>query len=126
MVSLPIRVTSALLAIAIALLAIPAHAAGLRQAAAVLEITDRVVRSQAWVEEWDPLARRWVRAGADLSRTVTAKSGSVVADARPLVSFGPFRVVDEKTAWLVGPTNANSPADFARMRAAFPVSRCCK
>lgn len=79
----------------------------------------RAVRRETWVEEWDPYARRWVRAGepsARIAEVTFRKPPAPVVRER----FGPFVVLDDHTAALMGTTNAESPADFRRMRAAFP------
>ncbi|TAD75604.1 MAG: alpha/beta hydrolase [Sphingomonadales bacterium] len=110
----------------------------------------RVVSTVSWVEEWDPATQQWVRvedspasiAPATFETTATttvAKAGSVTITAttveqpvrfiaRPralaqtggIGAFGPFRVIDERRAALVAPTDAASPHAFAAMLAAHP------
>lgn len=98
----------------------PASADGQVQVSAP-ETTLRVLRTQSWIEEWDPVAQAWVRSGDDPAGfdrpPATANSG---ARKGPLAVFGPFVVLDANTAAVMGSTNSNSPADFARMRTAFP------
>ena len=111
----------------------------------------RVVATVSWVEEWDPATGQWVRieeapahiAPAALQTTATniARAGSVTmtetiteAPARfiapsartaarlaGIAAFGPFRVIDDKRAALVGTTDAASPQAFAAMLAQFPA-----
>jgi hypothetical protein len=110
----------------------------------------RVVATTSWVEEWDPVAQRWVRVddspatfrpasyettsttragagGATITETVfeepvrfIARSGSASAAASGIAQFGPFRVLDSRRAALVAGTDARSPAAFEAMLDAFP------
>jgi hypothetical protein len=85
------------------------------------ETAPRIVRSQSWAEQWDPIAEAWVRleeypAGTDRIHSPAPYR----ARQRPLGVFGPFFVIDATTAALMGSTNSDSPADFERMRSAFP------
>lgn len=123
MVKLLTRMVIALLALAALSPPSLASADGQVQVSAP-QTTVRVLRSQSWTEEWDPVARAWVRSGGDLAGSnrapITANSG---ARQGPLGVFGPFVVLDANTAAIMGSTNAGSPADFARMRMAFPNIR---
>jgi hypothetical protein len=109
----------------------------------------RVVATVSWVEEWDPATGQWVRieeapaaiSSAAITATTTAvqRSGGVVvtqtiieepvrfiarparmAEAGAIARFGPFRVIDQTRAALVGATDAASPDAFAAMLAAYP------
>ncbi|MBI1402087.1 MAG: alpha/beta hydrolase [Porphyrobacter sp.] len=110
----------------------------------------RVISSVSWVEEWDPASRRWVRvddspatirdAAWETTTSVTREGTAIVTEtvsrepvrfiarpqppARPPLAsgarYGPFRVLDERRAALVGATDAASPAAFAAMLAAHP------
>jgi hypothetical protein len=110
----------------------------------------RVLATTSWVEEWDPVTRRWVRvedspaavrgAGFETATTTIARTGAVTITetviveparfiARPermlpaatgLAQFGPFRVLDDRRAALVAGTDARSPAAFEAMLAAYP------
>jgi hypothetical protein len=123
MVKLLTRIALALLALVALPPASPASADGGVQVSPS-QTTVRVLRSQSWIEEWDPVARAWVRSGeyhaGSNSAPVTANSG---ARQGPLGVFGPFIVLDASTAAIMGSTNRGSPADFARMRMAFPDIR---
>lgn len=120
------------------------HTAALAQSGA------RVVATVSWVEECDPATGQWVRiedapvapARAAIAATTTTsvqRSGAMVVTqtvieeparfiARParaaetgaIARFGPFRVIDETRAALVGATDAASPDAFAAMLAAYP------
>ncbi len=108
----------------------------------------RVVKTASWVEEWDPASQRWVRvddspadtAQAAHTATIVTQTGGVTITetvfaeqarflARPaqagqagarLAQYGPFRVLDETRAALVGATDAATPRAFAAMLAAHP------
>lgn len=110
----------------------------------------RVIATMSWVEEWNPATGQWVRveeapahiAPVALQTTATnvARAGSVTitetvteAPARfiapsariatglaGIADFGPFRVIDDRRAALVGTTDAASPQAFAAMLAHFP------
>lgn len=75
-------------------------------------------KATAWLEEWDPAARRWVRLDAARGGSVRAPM-TASADARRK-AFGPFVVLDATTAALVNTTDSQSPDQFARMLQAFP------
>lgn len=119
------------------------HTAALAQSGA------RVVATVSWVEEWDPATDQWVRIeeasdaapSAAIAATTTSaqRSGGLVmtqtiieepvrfiarpaqiAEAGAIARFGPFRVIDETRAALVGTTDAASPDAFAAMLAAYP------
>lgn len=79
-------------------------------------------RSQTWVEEWDPATRRWVlvQEQAPAGNRFTYFPRVPNRKAAPLAVFGPFVVVDQTKAALMGTTDGDSPADFLRMLAAFP------
>lgn len=108
----------------------------------------RVVKTASWVEEWDAASQRWVRvenspAGTAHTAPIATKvtqTGSVTITetifseqsrflARPaqpmqagtrLAQYGPFRMLDETRAALVGATDAATPRAFAAMLAAHP------
>jgi hypothetical protein len=135
-----------LAAFALLLPTVPAQA----QVQAGSQAGARVLVTVRWVEEWDPVAQRWVRiadmpaaiqdasfatATATIARsTAQAITEAAVAEpvrfiARPdqpaplaagLAQFGPFRVLDERRAALVAGTDAGSPAAFQAMLAAYP------
>lgn len=117
--------------------------------AALAQNGARVVASVSWVEEWDPVSGQWVRvedspaavapAGYEARTTTLVQAGHVTitetvreepvrfialpARAAPgaaLAQYGPFRVLDEKRAALVGSTDSASPQAFAAMLAAHP------
>lgn len=121
MVSLLIRIIWALLALAAAVSAPAAHAdSGASGFHPTTSIT-RVLRTQSWIEEWDPIAERWVDSAAPWQRAGEPDaSRPVPAASPPLAVFGPFVILNPTTAAVMGSTNAESPDDFVRMRAAFP------
>jgi hypothetical protein len=121
MVNILTRITLGLLALFAAVPVPPAHADGPVDGSRSAERSARVVRSDVWIEEWDPFAQRWVREQERLSGTVTsAVATSSEARSVPLREFGPFVVLDANTAAVMGATKADSPADFMRMLTAFP------
>lgn len=96
----------------------------------------RVAVRESWIEEWDPTLGRWVRVSEPVVRTVFRKSDTALkaAVARPELAarrhgprfakgsvsrtarqYGPFRVIDERRAALIGSTDAASPGLFAAM-----------
>lgn len=109
----------------------------------------RVVSSVSWVEEWDPASGQWVRVD-DTPASFTAaayETTSAVTRAGPVTisetiieepvrfiareprltgaglgvaQYGPFRVLDDRRAALVGTTDTASPQAFAAMLAAHP------
>lgn len=80
-----------------------------------------VIRSDSWIEEWDPSVERWVRqAGVRSGTAASAVAASSRSHSALFRAFGPFVVLDARTAAVMGPTNADSPEDFKRMLAAFP------
>lgn len=119
----------------------------------------RTLSVTSWVEEWDPVAERWVRvedegngegaehrerAPAITTITTHIVNGMVVAEtreeepprhlaaryARPLPAmgqnasgtvYGPFRVIDDRRAALVGTTDRNSPELFDAMLRDHPA-----
>ena len=102
----------------------------------------RTVVTERWVEEWDPIAQRWVRVEdepteyrtqpqATFTSSFSVNGVAVPASTqsaryvRPAVSatiaeYGPFRVLDESRAAIVGPTDRMSPAWFDAMLSAHP------
>jgi hypothetical protein len=116
-------------------------------AAAHAQHSARVVTTQSWVEEWDPVSRQWVRVEdgpaafvPTPAATTVARAGEVIVTEtifeeptrfiapRPgraghgvgIARFGPFAVIDETRAALVDSTDAASPQAFAAMLAAYP------
>ncbi|MFC3099150.1 alpha/beta hydrolase [Alteraurantiacibacter palmitatis] len=65
---------------------------------------------------YEEVVESWVDVAA--SRFVSPQLAMVEQGA--LAAFGPFRVVSESRAALVGITDENSPAQFAAMMAAYP------
>ena len=61
----------------------------------------------------------WYEASSSTaSRFVSPQQAAVEREA--LAAYGPFRVIDEHTAALVGTTDSRSPDHFRRMLAAYP------
>lgn len=79
---------------------------------------------------WEPMPATVTRAGAvTITETIIEEPQPVrfivpgprlAAGRAGLATFGPFRVIDDKRAALVAPTDARSPQAFAAMLAAFP------
>ena len=67
-----------------------------------------VVYEEEWVEQ----------VPASASRFVSPLQAQVEHEA--VAAYGPFRVIDDHTAALVGTTDSRSPAQLAAMLAAFP------
>jgi hypothetical protein len=111
----------------------------------------RVVERVTWVEEWDAARGEWVRIeespaafapASGISTTSVTRAGGITVTetvtqepvrfiARPraashgtgIAAYGPFRVLDDRRAALVGPTDVASPRAFAAMMAAHPGLR---
>jgi len=83
----------------------------------------QVVSVETWVEEWDQAAQQWVRVedGANrLARSPFVEHAASPAENAALANYGPFRVIDQDHADLVGTTDRASPADFGAMLADYP------
>lgn len=107
----------------------------------------RIVSTDSWVEQWDPVSESWVRIADDaqpqtnvtmitthivngevVSQTTTQEHNAsryAMPDNSPpgeagIAQYGPFRVIDSRRAALVGSTGRNSPAQFDVMLRDFP------
>lgn len=106
----------------------------------------RTVLVERWIEEWDPALQRWVRVSEEVeavaasgpigarppvgwSVTETRQELAAARHARPerptqawigTPHYGPFRVIDESRAALVGSTDAATPWQFDSMLRDFP------
>lgn len=86
----------------------------------------RDLRTERWVEEWDPASQRWLRladvtgGGWESASVPGRKAIEARAPAGPIAAYGPFLVLDENRAALVGSTDRHSPLQFDRMMADFP------
>ena len=102
----------------------------------------RAVVTERWVEEWDPVAQRWVRVAeepaehrtrprAAVTNSFSVNGVAVPASSQaaryarptlglPVAEYGPFRVLDDRRAAIVGPTDRMSPAWFDAMLSAHP------
>ena len=118
MVNILTRIALVIAAVCAVTPAAPAHADDLRYAPQPVHRAAPSARIETWVEDWDPFVRRWVRAGEPGRDSLSA--AVIQAPAAPLRAFGPFVVIDSRTAAVMGTTNSDSPDDFKRMRAAFP------
>lgn len=93
--------------------------------------TAQVLSVESWVEEWDAKTQQWVRVEdqriADgANRLALPGSSTPIAAAKPseaIAQYGPFRVVGQDRAELVGVTDRHSPTDFAEMLRDFPGIR---
>ena len=87
----------------------------------------QVLHVEEWVEEWDHASQSWVRIddapdnATDGARRFVAPAPAPAASA--LARFGPFRVLSDERAALVGLTTAASPEQFAAMMRAYPQLR---
>ncbi|MEN7538345.1 alpha/beta hydrolase [Aurantiacibacter flavus] len=73
-------------------------------------------RAESWTVVYE---EEWVeQVPASASRFVSPLQAQVEHEA--VASYGPFRVIDEHTAALVGTTDSRSPAQLAAMLAAWP------
>ncbi|NQX94311.1 MAG: alpha/beta hydrolase [Erythrobacter sp.] len=108
-------------------------------------VVQRTVITTSWVEEWDPVTQRWVR--VDDTETVLRRQVAEAAPvyARPpryqtaatrfairpdrqpsrtgLAQYGPFVVLNDTRAALVGSTDGASPNHFDAMLRDFPGLR---
>ncbi|MDJ0642497.1 MAG: alpha/beta hydrolase [Erythrobacter sp.] len=101
----------------------------------------RTVSTETWVEEWDPASQRWVRTAQDPAELRASGSHSVVttyivngvvvahnedmaryaisldrqAQGTAVAAYGPFRVLDDRRAAIMGPTDRMSPTWFDAM-----------
>ncbi|GAA4642826.1 hypothetical protein GCM10023115_07930 [Pontixanthobacter gangjinensis] len=81
----------------------------------------QVLSVETYVEEWDNAQQKWVRIEDGAHRLATGPAAAPRAQAAAAIaSYGPFRVIDQGYAELVGVTNRASPADFAEMLSAHP------
>jgi len=95
-------------------------------AAAQSYSASRLVTVERWVEEWDETTQRWVR----VSEPETALQPAAERYAMPRIAqpgfaadgprYGPFRLLDEGRAALVGTTDGQSPAQFQAMLREHP------
>lgn len=90
----------------------------------------QVLSVETYVEEWDDATQKWVRIEEGASRLAipqpdfqpAAPQNTLVRPkANDGLNYGPFRVIDQDHAELVGTTNHASPADFAQMLADHPA-----
>ena len=77
----------------------------------------QVLSVESYVEEWDERAQDWVRVADGAERFVTSRPAE---PSVALGSYGPFRVIDDRTAEMVGVTNQHSPRQFAAMLNDYP------
>ncbi len=95
----------------------------------------RVVAVEQWVEEWDEATQQWIRVEGSRETSYTAAPIAAAAVQpteryfapafRPqadvaTAQYGPFKVLNDKRAALVGPTNSQSPQYFDMMLADNP------
>lgn len=83
----------------------------------------QVLSVETYVEEWDEAQQEWVRVEDVQSGNEEGayRLASFAAPVRPAIeqpamaSYGPFRVIDQDHAELVGLTGRSSPAHFAAL-----------
>lgn len=76
---------------------------------------------ESWIEEWNPEKRCWIRVdqpSAGCSSDV--RRPSAVQPVAPSARFGPFVVLNDRVAALVGTTDSESLKQFGRMMSAYP------
>ncbi|MFZ1742598.1 MAG: alpha/beta hydrolase [Pontixanthobacter sp.] len=84
-------------------------------------LSAQVLSVETYVEEWDNARQQWVRVEDGAHRLASGLDAAPAALAgKPVAMFGPFRVIDQDHAEMVGVTGRNSPADFAEMLRAYP------
>ncbi len=88
-------------------------------APAVFTATTTTARSDSGVTVTETIAETIAETGPQPVRFIAARP-QIAARAAGIAAFGPFRVIDERRAALVGPTDAASPQAFAAMLATFP------
>lgn len=76
---------------------------------------------ETWTEEWNPEKRCWIRVD-QLSAGCFTQVRHLPPDkvVAPSARFGPFVVLNDRVAGIVGTTNSGSLSDFERMMTAFP------
>lgn len=104
--------------------------------------SSRVISVESWVEEWDEATQQWVRVADEPVRVEQRAATRFERFAMPhpaqrpqmqqsafvralptsqsIGEYGPFRVIDEHRAALVGSTNRGSIAAFEAMLAEHP------
>lgn len=100
-----------ILSTALLLIAAPGHAHARAHAQA------QVLSTETWMEEWDPASQQWVRVEEGAERLVPAHAKP---QSPAIAQYGPFRVVDETRAEMIGVTDRRSPAQFQAMLRDFP------
>ncbi|MEM7687881.1 MAG: alpha/beta hydrolase [Pseudomonadota bacterium] len=105
----------------------------------------RTIITQSWVEEWDPQLQSWVRvedgveaprARVETAASMPSRPERAQASARPIrqalayqsrpsaprgvAQYGPFLVLDERRAAMMGSTDTASPRHFDAMMRDFP------
>lgn len=81
----------------------------------------QVISTETYVEEWDDAAGQWVRVDEGAERLINGPAAHAARAAQAIATYGPFRVMDERTAQLVGATNAATPSQFAAMLRDYPA-----
>ncbi|MXO91729.1 alpha/beta hydrolase [Pontixanthobacter aquaemixtae] len=84
---------------------------------------------ETYVEEWNEAQQKWVRVedGADrLASGALSAPAHSAPESAAIASYGPFRVIDDAHAELVGVTDRSSPTDFAAMLRDFPGLKTLK
>ncbi len=101
------------------------------EAAIAQPSAQRVVAVESWIEEWDDATQSWIRVEGSRETKFEAAShtpsGRLYAPAfRPqeqvaTAQYGPFKVLDDERAALVGPTDSMSPQYFDMMLKDYPA-----
>ena len=99
------------------------------------QYSSRVIAVESWVEEWDEANQKWVRVADEpvhVERAATRferyaapshrlpQPAALAGSPRPLNQYGPFRVVDEARAELVGTTDRTTLGAFEAMMRDHP------
>ncbi len=85
----------------------------------------QVLSVETYIEEWDPAQQRWVRVEDGAQRFAPqiaqpVRKAQTPAAPSSIANYGPFRVVDQNRAEMVGVTGRASPAQFAAMLRDYP------
>jgi hypothetical protein len=81
----------------------------------------QVLSVETYVEEWSEAQQQWVRIEAQGANRLAAPPVKTAPLGDSLAQYGPFRVIDQDHAEMVGVTDRASPAQFAAMLRDFPA-----
>ena len=95
-------------------------------------LSAQVLSVETYVEEWSEAQQKWVRVEEGADRFAAMQLAALPPRSAPthgadiLAQYGPFRVIDQDHAEMVGVTDRASPAQFAAMLRDFPALKTLK